>query len=564
MTVGKKGNTYLCLSAHSFSVSTMKRRLSTAALAPLDWLKYHPYSRFDPYDGFFLKSANRLFEYLNVPDGWFRAVFQREHLKELAIVLTCHFEDFINDIGLWKAFVRGNRKLYGRTLPFYDLEDYDPEYLTPQDFAYLAWHFLSQAAHKSLSPEADPIRLLAQYCYDLFEVQIEEAPDKSDFYRKWLTIEDQTPFFEVKARLDWMAFHNYLVAPEFDRQIKAEITEALQERRSFWREIDPAKLLYMMQDDFFYKRSSTWLAYTTPEWLAEVAHCSDQLRIAIRRLFERVTGNFLYEGADEGYYHFRFVRTNRVFYVHRKSVDLHAGQMRTGLLGVFNLVNWCGDWWLSGTYMGGITPSKQELAEMRISPEGAIFYGWTEAEQHKLREITAEAEATFLEFFGDRLVLFANEQEMKAALEAQQLYHNDRRAGTSTPEAEARMARYAAILENNRTVLGKGPFFEENQRIAVFFEPGEGVLMSPMLMDICRLLQKDDISKREADELFYTFFRDCSPAQVRHLLRKYSARNLRYPLGNLDVEAHLEFWMRFYNPGDFRETLPNTTLLPEE
>ena len=542
----------------------MKRRLSTAALAPYDWMIYHPYSRFEPYDGFYLKSANRLFEYLHTPEGWFRSVFQREHLKELAIVLTCHFEDFINDIGLWKAFVRGNRNLYGRALPFYDLEDYDPEYLNPQDFAYLAWHFLSKAAHKSLLPEGDPIRMLGQYCYDLFEVQIEEAPDKSEFYQQWLTIDDQTPFFDVKARLDWMAFHNYLVAPEFERQIKTEITETMQERRSLWQEIDPAKLLYLLQDDFFYKRSSSWLAYTTPEWLAEVAHCPDPLRPAIRRLFERVTGHFLYEGAEERYYHFRYIRTNQLFHVHRKSVDLKIERMQPGELGIFNLVNWCGDWWLSGTYMGGITLSKEELAEMRINTQGAIFYGWTEAEQLKLRALTAEAEAVFLEFFGERLVFFANEKEMQAALKAQQLYHNDRKAIHPTPESEARLDRYAAILEKSNTALGKGPFFEENQRIAVFFEPGTGVLMSPMLAEICKFLQKENISKREADELFYTFFKDCSPAQVHYLLQKYSERNIRHPLGQVDVAGNLEFWMRFYNPGDFREVLPNMTLLPED
>jgi len=88
--------------------------------------------------------------------------------------------------------------------------------------------------------------------------------------------------------------------------------------------------------------------------------------------------------------------------------------------------------------------------------------------------------------------------------------------------------------------------------------------MSPVLMEICERLQKDELSKRESDELFYTFFKNCTLAQARYVVQKYSARNLRFPPGDLEVEGNLEFWLRFYNPSDFQEMLPSMSLLLEE
>ncbi len=542
----------------------MKSRLSIAALVPQDWMNYHPNRRFEVYDSFYLKLANRLFEHVNGAETSLRSTFQRDDLKELAIVLTCHFEDFINDIGLWKAFVRGNQDLYNRPLPFYDLEGYDPEYLNPQDFAYFIWHFLSKAAHKSILPTAPPVLLAAQYCYDLFEAQIESAPDKSDYYRQWLTIGEQTPFFEVKQRLQWMAFGNYLLGPEINRAVKQAMLEIVEQNPDITERVDPGKLLYMLQDDFLYKRSSTWLARTTPEWLAEVAHCSQPVAAAIKGLVQKVTGNFQYESADEGHYYYRYIRSNRLFPVHRKAIDLPLSKMQPGEMSIFNLVKWRDDWWLSGAQVAVGIPSKAELDKIRINPEGVNFYSWTEDQQASIRELADEQEAEFLEFFGTRLVFFANKKAMQTALTAYQNYHNDRKAETSTPELEARMAHYGAILAEIAKEKNLTETFGAHQGMAVFYEPGEGVIISPALAEICKHLEKPALTKPESDALFYTFFKECTPAQARYVLEKYSARNLRFPLGDLDVEGNLDFWLRFYHPSAFREVLPNMSLLPEE
>lgn len=110
--------------SHFNTRSISKRSLSTQALSTQDWLKYRPYERFSAYDGYYLRQANAIFNLLNHPTEGFRKYFQRNHLMEMAILITCHFEDFINNIGLWKALTRKHRELCGYAIPFYDPEEF--------------------------------------------------------------------------------------------------------------------------------------------------------------------------------------------------------------------------------------------------------------------------------------------------------------------------------------------------------------------------------------------------------------------------------------------------------
>jgi len=538
-----------------------KRSLSTQALSIQDWMKYRPYERFSNYDGYYLKQANAIFNLLNHPTEGFRKYFKREHLLELAILITCHFEDFINDIGLWKALVRKHRKLYGYAIPFYKPEGYDPEYLNPHDFAYLIWHHLGKMAQKTLGPFSPGLRHIAYQCYQHFEARIDEAP-VTDFYEKWLKIGPDTPFFDLKRRLKWMAFENYLIGPEFGRGMIAELNEMAEKHSKMFQEIDPGKMAYSMEDEYLYQKSASWCAMTAPDWLADVARCPEEVRPKIRRLFQRVTGTFLYDGCDDHYYHFRFIRSNRLFHIRRESVNLETDDMRTGVeAGVFGIVNWCGDWWLSGTYMGWELSAK-DIEKIRLDPKAVNFYGWTDAEQQLIRDRTAEMESAFIEYFGDRLVVFPNQKAMAAAMEAQQAFWNEKKVQKSAPAtAKSKLAKQIA-----RQYTGfKDLNFGDRNSVAAYFIPGEGVFMSPVVPELIHRLQADKLSTEESDELFYTLFKECTPPLARLLVERYTGKNLIFPqMDNPDfVAQHFEFFLHYYNPGDFREVVPNLSLVGE-
>ena len=290
-----------------------KTRKFGRSLTTKDWMKYRPYNNFSGYDGYYLKLAKTVFEYLNHPQWGFKETLSREDLREVAVLLTCHFEDFINGIGLWQAFLRKNEELYGRQLPLYNLEDYDPDYLNPQDFAYLLWHHMGKLARKTLDPYSMRLLDAAAYCYEFFEKRIDQAP-VTNFYDQWLDISANTYFFELKKRLIWMASENYLIAPELNVALKESIEDFFEESTESMRMMDPGKVIYGIREDYLLKTSSSWCALTAPEWLAEVARCTDEVRDNIRRLFQRVQGMFLYQGHDERYYHFEFLASGRKFF----------------------------------------------------------------------------------------------------------------------------------------------------------------------------------------------------------------------------------------------------------
>ncbi|WP_146903666.1 DUF3843 family protein, partial [Adhaeribacter aerolatus] len=117
----------------------------TGKVTNKDWLALKPYKTFNDYDKPFLKLASEVNNLLSKEKKWFlKYEMGSENLKELACILTSYFEDFISEIGIWQTFINHNKETCGFYLPFYDLTEYDTEYLNPQDIAYLIWHYMSK------------------------------------------------------------------------------------------------------------------------------------------------------------------------------------------------------------------------------------------------------------------------------------------------------------------------------------------------------------------------------------------------------------------------------------
>ncbi len=531
-------------------------------LTTSDWLRFRPYTVSSPYDSYYLKLAEKVFVHLNSPQSEFRKIFQRDTLKTMAVILTCHFEDFINEIGLWRTLVQKYREWDGEYLPFYDLEDYDPEYLNRDDFAMLIFHHLGKMANKMLDPYGSPIMAAANFCYDLFEARIDEAP-ATGFYEDWLTIKPETNFFEVKKRLQWLAFESYLHAPEFGADLKAQLEKMQESESNLMDQVDPGKLLYGIQDDYLYQKRSSWGALTMVEWLAGIARCSDEIRSDILNLKQRVTGMFLYDGADERNYYFIFLFSNRRFPVHRDSINLRGDGLRAGDdLAFFSIVNWRGEWWLSGTYMHYGSRKKMGSKDLAGDPKWASFYAEREERRQQLQEMTEEMDVAFNDYFGSRLVFFENDKEIMRKIEVFHNWWNEYHTLSDDPERKE--SKLKKQLMERRLKLEALDF--GNQKMAAFFEPGQGIVLSPVIPKIVALLQKKELSATESQELFYSFFFELSPAMAHYLVDHFPVENFEYPLGYSQefVVDHLDYFLRYYNPSGFAEPLPRLNILPEE
>jgi hypothetical protein len=536
-----------------------KRRVSSFPVNIEDWMKFRPYERFTPhYDAFYLRLSNRVFDLLNAEQNNFRRLLPRSDMVELSVVLTSWFEDFVNDIGLWSAFVRKNKELFGRELPFYALQDYDPEDMNFEDLSYLIWHYCNQALKQFIAPDSPGLLSLGVSVYKLFDEAFDDAPS-TDFYNKFLKLEADVHFFELKIRLRWMAFSNYLLGPEFSRGLDEEIEELKQSSPEVLAE--PAhisKLVYAMQDDFLLVKHSSFLALNTPEWLAAVLRCPETLRKEVRGLFRRVGGEYVYEGMENAdQYRFRHLYSKRIFFVNRESATIKG--LSKGDVLYCTLVPWHGEYWISGSLISHQSMKAEELPMEEAVKKGKIsFYAWTEEEQATMREIEQETEAAFIEFYGDRLVCFHNQKELQAALTQQIEFSNktrDAKEGKGSPpdpeQGRAWARKSEQMLHSDAKLNG----------IGVFYEPGEGIRMSGFLPPLVQALQNHNLDEQKKRDLFYSLFIDCSPTLIRTLLDKYGSANLAFPVRTqVELAPNMDFLSRFFNPLEYAEISPNSSL----
>lgn len=539
-----------------------RRRKLGQSLEIKDWMRFRPYKEFTAYDGYYLRLAKGIFDYLNHPRRVFRDLFQRADLQEVAILLTCHFEDFVSEIGLWQAFRQKNLALYGYVLPFYELDDYDPEYLNPEDFAYLLWHHLGSLGQKTMHPYGGPLQEAANYCYEFFEPRIDEAP-ATDFYDDWLTIEAEIPFFKLKERLIWMINENYILGPAFIRDFKEQVEEFFEGSSKNILQLDPNVLIYGMREDYLFRNRSSWCGHSAVEWLADVVHSTDEIKSAIRNMSRRVRGLFVYVGQDDQHYHFEFLSSGRLFKVDQASVTLNPDKLESDhILAYFGIVPWQDNWWLSGSYMEWPYQDKN-LDQLRLDPQYNSFYGLKEEHQDRMRKMTKEMEETFLSYFGQRLVFFENDKAMSKAIQSHHDWWNEQRAIEVDPSKTN--TRFEDLLKEKSNTfdqldLGKG-------KMAAFFLPNQGVYMSGTIPVVIKWLQEKELSAKDAHELFYAFFSEFDPPLTKYIVEQYPMDNLQFPL-SIDqpdfMTRHFDFFHRYYNPDAFGEQLPNTFMIPEE
>ncbi len=162
----------------------------------------------------------------------------------------------------------------------------------------------------------------------------------------------------------------------------------------------------------------------------------------------------------------------------------------TGATVYTSLIDWKGSWWVTGTLasLGDATSATRKNKDT-LNPGLISFYAYSAKQQQILRETAADLEAAFLEFFGSRLVFFKNQKDLQAAMQAESDYYNetktkDRKRENPNPKVLDKFARQLDLALKD-VPLNKG--------LGIFFEPGVGTLISPMLSSMVYWLEKSQV-----------------------------------------------------------------------
>ena len=115
----------------STNISSPKVKTNTTKLVNTqDIRKAHPRGLNSSSDQEYTDFANRLVKAMRANSE--SADWSNDYLRTIAIKVTMYFEDLVSEVGLWKTFVNKHQQLYGKPLPFYDVDpDYSADYPIP-------------------------------------------------------------------------------------------------------------------------------------------------------------------------------------------------------------------------------------------------------------------------------------------------------------------------------------------------------------------------------------------------------------------------------------------------
>jgi Protein of unknown function (DUF3843) len=548
--------------------SLLQKMVSSKNVVLADWLSLKPYGQpVANYDVFYLKQCQEVLKILSSNDKWFQwNGVTHEQLKELSCQLVSYFEDYINEIGIWTAFVETNEALYGYPVPFYDLSEYDKTYINQEDIAFLIWHYITKYSENEYitDPEHVHITAMAEDIFDHLENIIDDSP-AIDFYDNFFTIKESEDFFSFKLKMTWFTTESYLLGIDFKGKMQerqAELTEEVKKGK-----VEPGhfpKFAYAILESFLYQKRSSYSALNGPEWFAKVARCSEQRKQEIVDSTYWIDGKFYLKEKQKEHFVFEHLITN-VRYKALISSFQGANQMYISDKTAYNMhmIRWNDVYWLSGVmFTSDMTPMsiKKYKADRFTTP-----WMFPDSTLQHMIETTQLMYDAFVKFFGSPMAIFNDGEELeKANIEYMDFYAKSLKTeATDTFEERNERFKEAYGKTNDRKMAD----FHGNSKDSVgfFFTEGVGMHTAGRVRECVQLLKAPTISKDKTASLFVDFANGYIPAICDYLLSEYGGKNIKMPVNEtLDVVKHLPFFQRMNSPEEFDRPYPLITMIHDE
>lgn len=164
-------------------------------------------------DYYYIKLARKLYELIRFSEigrdeGWVLC----EHF---AMAATYYFEDVVSGVGIWQTFTSKHKELYGKYLPFYDLdEEYYQDEINFEDICFLMWMILQKEKKGTfLNPENPFLIKMASMVYNVLDAEFEKAPINTEMLERLKDGFYFKDFFSVKFMLTHLVTDLYLFKP---------------------------------------------------------------------------------------------------------------------------------------------------------------------------------------------------------------------------------------------------------------------------------------------------------------------------------------------------------------
>lgn len=226
----------------------------------------HPVDMKSTTDMYYAKVGNMLLnEAFGCRMSW---TLSPTELHDVVVKVVLYFEDIICDGGLWRAFVNKHQELYGKPLPFYDVEgEYFADEPHVEDIRLLIWDVLSgQNLSDMVHPEEEVIMNMADAFYEVLEAEFENAPINEDMKRYYEEAAFMDDFIRMRVALQWLFANCYLTRHEKNEDYFIEYNSSLARMMHLDEEDDRA--IYASTNQVIFKAKIGMLALLPQEWLA--------------------------------------------------------------------------------------------------------------------------------------------------------------------------------------------------------------------------------------------------------------------------------------------------------
>lgn len=316
-----------------------------------DWLNFQPGEKKSKTNIYYQDLCNKV--YWTIEDlqkkGDLEYQWDVNELKWISIFLTCYFEDIISQAGIFQAFTSKHYELYNKHLPFYEIKEYYSDEINQEDIKFLLWYFFSvNQSEEFFSPIEPDFEIIAKAVFSIFDNEYETAPE-NEYLKEFLTIsEDETDFYKVREKIDWLFMRSYLFS--FN---ELELIEQMEEMLETQEKIEPDQIEPVMRDfrdSIVLNNISNLLALRGNEWLAQLLGEKHKLFRHIANISDKKTSHFLYKGETDSSYLFEHLATDEIFHVSKKSLELTSDFEQGKTMVVMSLVRWMDEWWFTGVF----------------------------------------------------------------------------------------------------------------------------------------------------------------------------------------------------------------------
>ncbi len=315
-----------------------------------DWLELKPYGKQTETDSYYLKICNDVKRVIvtNRQSFVLQRYLEDEGVNLLSCFLTSYFEDLISDTNIWNAFVRAHQRLYGKQLPFYDLDQYYEEEVNLQDVSFLIWYFLNTVQEEIfISPFSEFIVETAEKIFDVFDKEWEFAPENEYLKTFYQIDEKQDDYYIARNLIDTVLFKTYLFYPDTSFELQDQEIKILEDKEG-----DTNIIMYLNENrDLTLNRAHTkLLSLKGKEWVAEILGTEHPLHNDFLNISEKISGLFLYKGQDEKNIFLEHIASGKKFNLTKRSFDHSDTLEKLDTIVFMGIAMWKDEWWFSGVF----------------------------------------------------------------------------------------------------------------------------------------------------------------------------------------------------------------------